>query len=63
MYGDNIGALNVYVNSSGVPVWSRKGNQQDRWTVGQLTMNPGQNQQVFFIYHFYFTHKKFLFSD
>ncbi|XP_060606260.1 MAM and LDL-receptor class A domain-containing protein 1-like [Ruditapes philippinarum] len=46
MYGYHIGALNVYVNSSGVPVWSRKGKQQDRWTVGQLTMHPGQNQQV-----------------
>jgi hypothetical protein len=54
MYGNNIGALNVYVTSSGasnsVPVWSRKGNQQKRWTVAQFTMNPGQNQQVFLKY-------------
>lgn len=57
MYGNNIGALNVYLTKSGasnsVPAWTRKGNQQNKWTIGQLTMNPGQNQQVFSYFNCY----------
>jgi len=50
MYGNNIGSLNVYVTLDGSlsnPVWSQSGNQQNKWTQAQFTLNPNnQRQQV-----------------
>lgn len=50
MYGRNIGSLNVYLKQQngalGAPAWTRKGNQQNKWTVGQFSVFAGQNFQV-----------------
>ena len=54
MYGRNIGALNIYVkeqstsgtSSLGQPVWTRSGNQQNNWIVGQFSVTPSQSFKV-----------------
>ncbi|XP_067654295.1 MAM and LDL-receptor class A domain-containing protein 1-like isoform X2 [Haliotis asinina] len=41
MYGSSMGTLNVYVkdgNNTGRPLFSRSGNQGNRWTVGETTI-------------------------
>ncbi|KAH3887664.1 hypothetical protein DPMN_011682 [Dreissena polymorpha] len=49
MYGPTIGALNIYIvpsgqSAMGQAAWTRKGNQQNQWTKGQISVNPSQQQ-------------------
>ncbi|XP_070567019.1 MAM and LDL-receptor class A domain-containing protein 2-like [Ptychodera flava] len=50
MYGDTIGALNIYIYSGSTPIllWSKSGNQGDVWRQGQVSVYSSVEYQVVF---------------
>lgn len=49
MTGRSMGSLNIYMRKNGKlgqPVWSRSGNQPDRWWIGQATLNSDVDFEV-----------------
>ena len=49
MYGDGIGSLNVYkkyVNENSQIIWNRKGNQDNIWRMGRVSL-PASESSTF----------------
>jgi hypothetical protein len=49
MFGESIEKLHVYLKIGkviGRPIWTRSGDQGDRWGQGEVTIGPGQGFQV-----------------
>ena len=50
MYGQDIGTLNVYIQTGqnvGIPVWTRSGNRGNIWKVAQVAITTSSSFKVF----------------
>lgn len=49
MHGNTMGSLNVYVSvngNRGSPVWTRSGEQGNKWILGEVTIKASTKYQV-----------------